>query len=411
MFVKIRWGPFLVVFRKMVSLARLLSVLSLLDLNGYTTLARHEHNIKSWASTLNKKTFSAQSQPWYNSPRGMVDNSPELPVLLNTTQDGDIAQLLANYQHMSITRDDDAKLLVNYQHVRSGFCAIYDNFCFFKVSNGTIIEATAMNLSDQCLLWDDSCSGNKTAASEKFFDTAIRDQYAKPHSICCTVVCRSLMCNTCFQLISVDQSYCHTYNYPERLSELQKIKDWMRSPQCVSAADEWIAKTGYPWGYYFWTGNESKAEFIKENGNSSSVILPSCCGSCLIFAANVDLFYWPEPDPDTSCLSIIGDTVRPIDYGATTEVGTTYWGCTVSTRTTTTAHITTIGSLAVKVSDFSPWSTPLCDEDKAESQSLNQSSPSAYVSVHRRAHSLIVPTPTAQVDLPISTVVSAGFTL
>ena len=186
----------------------------------------------------------------------------------------------------------------------------------------------------------------------------------------------------------------------------------MRSPQCVSAADEWIAKTGYSWGYYFGTMNESKAEFIKEDGNPSSVNLPSCCGSCLIYAANVDLFYWPEPDSDTSCLSIIGDTVRPIDYGATTKVGMTYWGCTVSTMTFTTAHITTVGSLAVKVSDFSPWSTPICDEDKAESQSLNQSSPISYASVHRRAHSLIVPTPTTQVDgLPISTVVSGGFTL
>ena len=374
----------------MLSLARLLSVLSLLDLNGHITLARHEDNINSLASTLNKKTFSAQSQPWHNSPRGIVDSSSQLPVPLNTTGDGDNAQVLANYQH-----------------IKSGFCAIYDDFCSFKASNGTIIEATATNLSDQCLLWDDSCSGNKTAAIEKFFDTAIRDQHAELPSIC-----RSLMCNSCFQQRFVNQSDCDTYNHPERLSELQKIKDWMRSPQCVSAADEWIAKTGYSWGYYFGTMNESKAEFIKEGGNSSSINLPSCCGSCLLYAANVDLFYWPEPDSDTSCLSIIGDTVRPIGYGATTEVGMTYWGCTVSTVTLTTAHITTVGSLAVKVSDFSPWSTPLCDEDKAESQSLNQSSPSSYASVHRRAHSLIVPTPTTQVDgLPISTVVSGGFTL
>lgn len=372
----------------MLSLARLLSVLSLLDLNGHTILARHEHNINSWASTLNKKTFSAQSQPWHNSPRGMVDNSSQLPVPLNTTR-------------------YSPKFLANYQHIKSGFCAIYDDFCSFKASNGTIREATATNLSDQCLLWDDSCSGNKTAAIEKFFDTAFRDQHAELPSIC-----RSLKCNSCFQQRFVDQSDCDTYNHPERLSELRKIKDWMRSPQCVSAADEWIAKTGYSWGYYFGMMNQSKAEFIKEYGNSSSVNLPSCCGSCLIYPASVDLFYWPEPDSDTSCLSIIGDTVRPIDYGATTKFGMTYWGCTVSTMTLTTAHITTVGSLAVKVSDFSPWSTPMCDEDKAESQSLNQSSPSSYASVHRRAHSLNLPTPTTQVDgLPISTVVCGGFTL
>ena len=374
----------------MLYLARLLLVLSLLDLDGHTTLARHKHNINSWASTLNKKTFSAQSQPWHNSPRGMVDNSSQLPVPFNTTRDGVYARVLANYQH-----------------IKSGFCAIYDDFCSFKASNGTIIEATATNLSDQCLLWDDSCSGNKTAAIEKFFDTAFRDQHAELPSIC-----RSLKCNSCFQQRFLNQSDCDTYNHPERLSELQKIKDWMRSPQCVSAADEWIAKTGYSWGYYFRMMNQSKAEFIKQWGNSSFVNLPSCCGSCLIYPASVDLFYWPEPDSDTSCLSIIGDTVRPIDYGATTKGGNTYWGCTVSTMTLTTAHITTVGSLAVKLSDFSPWSTPMCDEDKAESQSLNQSSPSSYASVHRRAHSLILPTPTTKVDgLPISTVVSGGFTL
>lgn len=225
-------------------------------------------------------------------------------------------------------------------------------------------------------------------------------------------ICRSLTCNWCFTQHLVNQSDCDTYNHPERLSEFQKIRDWMRSPQCVSAADEWIAKTGYPWGYYFNTMNNSKAEFIKVHGYSSSVNLPSCCGSCIINPASVDLFYWPEPDSDTSCLSIIGDTVRPIDYGATTKVGMTYWGCTVSTMILTTAHITTAGSLAVKIPHFSPWSTPMCDEDKAESQSLIQSSPSSYASVHRRAHSLILLTPTTQVDgLPISTVVSGGFTL
>lgn len=373
----------------MLSLAKLLSVFSLLDLTGHTTLARHEHNINSWASNLNKKAFSAQSQPWHNSPRGMVDNSSQLPIPFNTTRDGAY---------------DNAQILANYQHIKSGFCAIYDDFCSFKASNGTIIEATATNLSDQCLLWDDSCSGNKTAAIEKFFDTAFRDQHAEFPSIC-----RSLKCNRCFYQRFVNQSDCDTYNHPERLSELQKIKDWMRSPQCVSAADEWIAMTGYSWGYYFNMMNQSKAEFISK---FSSVNLPSCCGSCGIYPASVDLFYWPEPDSDTSCLSIIGDTVRPIDYGATTKGGMTYWGCTVSTRFLRTAHITRVGSLAVKVSDFSPWSTPMCDEDKAESQSLNQSSPSSYASVHRRAHSLILPTPTTQVDgLPISTVVSGGFTL
>lgn len=373
----------------MPCLIKFLLVFSMLGQNGHATLAHHKHSIKYSASSLSNKAFPAHSQPWHNSPRGMIADSSQLPVPLNDS-----------------SGVDNAGALANYEHIKSGYCAIYDNFCSFKTSNGTITEANPTNLSDQCLLWDNSCSGSKTAAVENFFDTAIRDEHPKAFG-----GCRSLLCNSCFQQRFVKQSDCDTYNSPERLSELHKIKDWMRSPQCVSAADDWIAKTGYSWGYYFGTENQSKAEYIKELGNESA-ILPSCCGPCLTYAANVDLFYWPEPDSNTSCLSIIGDSVRPIDYGATTDGATTYWGCKVSTMTLTTAQITTIGSLAVKVSSFSPWSSSLCGEDGAVSQSSNQSSHSAYESVHRRAHSLIVPTPTTKVDgLPISTVVSGGFTL
>ena len=57
----------------------------------------------------------------------------------------------------------------------------------------------------------------------------------------------------------------------------------------------------------------------------------SCCRSCTLFAVNVELYYWPEPDADRSCLSIIGDEVFPADYGATTDrrLGV-YWGCPTS---------------------------------------------------------------------------------
>lgn len=373
----------------MLCLIQFLLLFSLLGQNDHSTFALHKHSMEYPASTLSNKAFPAHSQRWHNSPRGVIANSSQLPVPLHDASGGNSVGALANYEH-----------------IKSGYCAIYDNFCSFKASNGTITEAVPTDLSDQCLLWDDSCLGNKSAAIENFFNTAIRDENHKAFG-----VCRSLLCNSCFQQRFVNQSDCDTYNSPERLSELQKIKDWMRSPKCVSAADDWIAKTGYSWGYYFGTMNQSKAELIKEIGYSS-VALPSCCGSCVTYAANVDLFYWPEPDSNTSCLSIIGDSVRPVDYGATIEGAATYWGCTVSTITLTTAQITTIGSLTVKVSSFSPWSSSPCDEDGAGSQSPNESSPSTYASVHRRAHSLIVPTPTTKVDgLPISTVVSGGFTL
>ena len=44
---------------------------------------------------------------------------------------------------------------------------------------------------------------------------------------------------------------------------------------------------------------------------------PSCCGVCETNVDNVEIYYWPKPDVNTSCLSIIGDSIRPIDFGAT----------------------------------------------------------------------------------------------
>ena len=69
--------------------------------------------------------------------------------------------------------------------------------------------------------------------------------------------------------------------------------------------------------------------------------IPCCCGSCEMNVQNVDIYYWPEPNVNTSCLSIIGDSVRPVDYGATRSVWTdgtetvndTYWGCDAKTST------------------------------------------------------------------------------
>ena len=102
----------------------------------------------------------------------------------------------------------------------------------------------------------------------------------------------------------------------------------------------------------------------------------------------MDLYYWPELDADLSCLSIIGESVRPLDYGATTalipayysDYIVIYWGCestlahpfemegfTSSTTMYMIAEITTIGSLMVKMSLISPWSSSLCVDDDAGS--------------------------------------------
>lgn len=42
-------------------------------------------------------------------------------------------------------------------------------------------------------------------------------------------------------------------------------------------------------------------------------------GDTNIEAGNVDVYYWPGPNANTSCQSIIGNRVNPPDYGATTD--------------------------------------------------------------------------------------------
>lgn len=348
--------------------------------------AMDEHNMKYWGAVLSDKVFSALSQQRRIYPRSNVDVSTELPAPFNN-----------NPNHNPL-------YLLNYHDILSGVCTIDDDFCFFKASNGSMIKAASTGFSDECVLWDDACSGNRTAALKKFFDIAFT-RYSVP----------PLYNNQCFSQEFVNQSDCNTFNPPERLSEFRTIKDWMRSSQCVSAADEWIAMTGYSWGYFFAGWNITKANFIDSVGNSSFP-LPSCCGGCLVYAENVDLYYWPEPDSDQSCLSIVGDSVRPLDYGATTEGSTTYWACNWTQSSTTgvlpTAQITTVGSLTVKISSYNPWSSSPCVVNEPGSQNQSLKARDGYASVYRRAHSLIIPTSITQADgLPISTVISGNFTL
>ena len=80
----------------------------------------------------------------------------------------------------------------------------------------------------------------------------------------------------------------------------------------------------------------------------------------------------------------------------------------------TTAVITTIGSLAVTVSPYSPWSSQVCGEYDAGSQLSNQSTNvrDRHTSVYTRGHSLDVPSSVVNTNgLPVSTVVSGDFTL
>ena len=321
--------------------------------------------------------------------------------------------------------------------VKAATCAIRDKYCNNN-NNGTVGNTSATNLNDSCILWDPSCSGNRTLAMDIFFNQTFQDD---------------LQSNECFaQLSPVNSAFvsnCDRYNYPGRMSEFEEMKDWMRSQQCVSAAADWAART--PGTSNFTYANAKDWTVSHEDPDSqmadrldphpidyTSGVTPSCCGVCNINAQNVDLYYWPEPDANTSCLSIIGGSVRPLDYGATTTENSidptststgTYWGCNPLTWTfynpivgknitytsaTTTAQITAVGSLLVRVPLLNPWSPNPCLETGVPSKGSNVSTEvrDKHARMHARDHTLIIPSSvTSEVHSAVSTVVLGNFTL
>ena len=91
----------------------------------------------------------------------------------------------------------------------------------------------------------------------------------------------------------------------------------------------------------------------------------ACANQCDLEGISIDIYYWPEAQADTSCLSIIGNSTNPSMQGATTSDGIIYWGCTVQTPTSgqtyvTTATLTTLGSVSIKVPRINPWSSQPC---------------------------------------------------
>ena len=156
---------------------------------------------------------------------------------------------------------------------------------------------------------------------------------------------------------------------------------------------------------------------------SATTTADVCDAECNLEAFEVNIYYWPEPDANTSCLSTVGDNYSVPLQGVTTDsYGSLYWGCTTQNSLSgpvyvTTAVVTTIGDNLVKESLFNPWHSVACSTNAS---SLVHPSPpsnrslhsSLYQSIHARAHSLIIPTAmTRNNSLPISTAVSGTFTL
>ena len=306
--------------------------------------------------------------------------------------------------------NDNSTLLPSTCVLTSSYCSLAPN----PQSTGASLDVNG--LDDECLLWDDSCGGNRSFAISKFFGGVNNEMP--------TIV--DLTKNVCFE--DIEHYNCSSHNPPARLDKFKEIKSWMRSPKCFPAHDEYQAgyDAAHPAHGVYPDGQTGKRKRDLDGlplQNSTTEKYGTCCGICNLEAENVDVYYWPDPAADDSCLGIIGDSILPPDHGATTdtELIQTYWGCTISAAVTepdavsilTTARLMITGSLSWKAYEPNPWSplpTPCLNETKTLRPILSSSNSTKHTrgALYARGHSLVASTD--QNGGPISTVVSGDFT-
>ncbi len=287
-------------------------------------------------------------------------------------------------------------------------CANYPNATKTVDQYGGDNHATPdADLSKLCVLWNSSCIGDMIFARNKFFANNTAE---------------TLISNECFLNQPTDPSEannlegCYKIESSEMLQQFGQAKKWMRSPQCLSDAA-------------IWSSSVPDLEGISTLFPHVDPGAGSCCAKCDISVQDVDIYYWPEVDMDTTCLKTIGNTTESLNYGATTTtlsydlIGrssstvmySTYWGCMgQDSSITTTAYLTQINSITFKASSYNPWLPPLCSEKTLPPIALDASMAAhdTYASILPRAHSLIIkPSATHNKGSPVSTLVLENYTL
>ena len=280
------------------------------------------------------------------------------------TQCVDITPISTQYWGTGASTTTSARPSCNYQSINgtnNSTCEITDSFCSLQGPSHSLD-----GLEDQCILWDKSCCGETTSAASRFWSTS-----------------GLLENNSCFYRPSPE---CSTSNPPGRMSVFSEVKNWMRQPGCLKLHHEM-----YP---------DPNGEAVFQEDLLFNV---TCCGYCQVIAEKVDVYYWPSPNANTLCQSIVGDEVSSIADGATTNAqGDVYWGCTYSPPVSegddfsnslmllTTASLTTIASLKFKA--YNPWDpSPCMNMTSSASPQFNQTSrvPNNAATLHPRAHSLL----------------------
>lgn len=263
-------------------------------------------------------------------------------------------------------------------------CLIQDAHCSLQ-GPGHSLDG----LKDECVLWDTSCSGNKTLATIQFYGSVVS----------------AVTKNKCFQDLSPD---CSKNNPLGRMSAFSQLKNWMRSTECESEDPKII--------HLIDPEKSNVADAVKDD----LFMNKTCCGDCEVAADKVDVYYWPDPNADTSCLSIIGNETSDLAVGATTDkAGNVYWGCTSwdssqgqsglgSPHIVTTATLTTIASVTFRTYLYNPWWKLPCENSLTSlSSSLDPKVKprDTLESLRRRGHTLVA------ANGSVSTAVLGDFTL
>ena len=201
------------------------------------------------------------------------------------------------------------------------------------------------NVSEECVLWDDTCHGDKQNAASTFFGKTLA---ALLENECFTVKDSAVdLVIGLNDFVDEDPAPYDPAQCPGGISGIppdtsslwSTLKSWMREPACKSSFLEYSSAVHQP---------------------PAQDIVSDCCGSCAIGGPNVDVYYWPSPGANTSCLNIIGTSVNPPTEGATTRGGYTYWGYTpidanIFTPVVTTMVYTSINGIYFKMPMSNPW--------------------------------------------------------
>ena len=227
-------------------------------------------------------------------------------------------------------------------------------------ANGTsLYQAAHFNVLEECILWDDTCQGDKLKAASIFFNQTLEallgdECFTVVHSDCMAVVYLDISPVEEFSKGTVGEGHaderpveCDPAQCPGGIADIPRatlslwstLKSWMREPACASSSLEYSSKVRDP---------------------SAQEVIDGCCGPCAIDGPNVDVYYWPLPEANTSCLSIIGTSVNPPTQDATTADLLTYWGYNTTddnriNRIVTTMIYTEINKVWFKMPVINPW--------------------------------------------------------